>query len=80
MNEDTNFRRGACHAADWLCEHAQEMVNKGCTVSQISDALSDLTEVMTDWRNFSVDMPRGNPWEWSKEDLTAFITRRKTEW
>jgi len=74
------FRRGACHAAHWLYKQARDMARDGKTAEFISDHLSDMEQVLMDWRNGHVEEPSGNPWEWGKEALAKYISKHKHEW
>jgi hypothetical protein len=42
--------------------------------------VEELMNVLVDWREEQVEMPKGNPWSWSFEDLQDFIERRRDKW
>jgi hypothetical protein len=56
------------------------MARDGKTAEFISDHLSDMEQVLMDWRNGHVEEPSGNPWEWGKEALAKYISKHKHEW
>lgn len=70
---DEHFRKGACHAGAWLEETARTLVAQGRTAPEIADHLADLAHVLEAWRTRSVDLPDGNPWDWSFKDLAAVL-------
>jgi hypothetical protein len=74
------FRRGACHAAHWLYEQARDMAKEGKTAKFISDHISDLEQVLMDWRNGHIKEPIGNPWEWGQAPLAKYISEHEDEW
>jgi hypothetical protein len=80
MNDEVQFRIGACHGAQWLRAETRKMVAEGKTAEHVSAVLGDLAQVLLDWREGKVQMPAGNPWEWSKPDLAHYISARKGEW
>ena len=80
MRDETQFRMGACHAAQWLREETRTMTAEGKTAQHVSAVLGDYVQVLIDWREGKVEMPDGNPWEWSKPALGHFIASRKSEW
>jgi hypothetical protein len=75
---ETLFRRGACHAAHWLSKQTLALARERKTAEQIADHVSDLEEVLTDWRNHTnPDLPNGNPWDWPKPTLVDYIAKQK---
>jgi hypothetical protein len=68
---DENFRKGACHAGAWLRETARTPVDQGRTSSEVVDHLANLVRVLEDWRTRAVDLPDGNPLDWSFRDLAS---------
>ena len=74
---DENFRKGACHAAEWLAETAQTLASEGYSAPEISARLSDLAAVLDEWRRQTRPMPDGNPWDWSFKDLASVIEQQK---
>ena len=73
---DENFRKGACHAAQWFLETSQALAGEGRTAAEISDHLAELADVLCDWRSQTCEMPDGNPWDWSFKDLASVIKRQ----
>ena len=47
---------------------------------EISRVVQDYMNVLVDWREEQVEMPKGNPWSWSYEQLQDYIKRRRKEW
>lgn len=77
---ERNFRVGACHAAEWLVDTARAMSEEHRDAKEISERLATLKEVLMDWRNDMIDMPDGQPWEWTKSDIESLIAQRKSQW
>lgn len=77
---ETQFRIGALHGANWFRQRVKVLAANGLSGTEISTSLGTLLEVLMDWRNNQVDMPTNNPWEWSQENLEAFINERKEQW
>jgi hypothetical protein len=81
--DETAFRTGATHAADWLADVAKRMAAEGKPAQEIAQRLSDLSKVLGVWRTNGItqafELPEGesNPWEWSEERLDAFIAHRE---
>jgi hypothetical protein len=83
--DETAFRLGATHAADWLAGVAKRMADEGKSARDIAQRLSDLRDVLVDWKTpeaqaiQAIELPEGesNPWEWTNERLDAFIAHRK---
>ena len=44
---------------------------------EISRVVQDYMNVLVDWREEQVEMPKGNPWSWSYEQLQDYIKRRR---
>ena len=40
---------------------------------EISRLVQDYMNVLVDWREEQVEMPKGNPWSWSYEQLQDYI-------
>ena len=74
---DENFRKGACHAAEWLVQASQTQATQGRTATEVSEHLSQLLRVLADWRAQMVPLPDGNPWDWSLKDLASVIKARR---
>ena len=74
------FRRGASHAAAFVRDEVKRVLADGADPSQISQHIENLNQVLLDWRENRVEMPAGNPWDWSTDDLAIFIARRSREW
>jgi hypothetical protein len=70
---DENFRKGACHAAEWLLEATRTQAAQGRTATEVSEHLSQLVQVLADWRAQMAPLPDGNPWDWSFKDLALVI-------
>jgi hypothetical protein len=70
---DENFRKGACHAGQWLLHTSQMLAGEGMTATEIADHLGELNDVLGDWRSQTREMPDGNPWDWSLKDLASVI-------
>jgi len=81
--DETAFRTGATRAASWLADVAKRMADGGKSAQEIAQRLSDLSNVLGDWRTNgitqAIELPEGesNPWEWSEERLDASIAHRK---
>jgi hypothetical protein len=73
---DENFRKGACHAAEWLLQASRTQAAQGRTATEVSEHLSQLVNVLADWRAQMVPLPDGNPWDWSLKDLALVIKGR----
>jgi hypothetical protein len=81
MNEaDRGFRIGASHAAGWIAETVKTMEAAKASAPEISRVIQDYMNVLVDWREEQVQMPKGNPWSWSYEQLQDYIKRRRKEW
>jgi transposase len=82
--EETQFRIGATHGANWLRREARRMAAEGKSSQEISDHLGVLIMVLLDWRNDwnpGLDLPsESNPWDWNKAELEKFIAERKDQW
>jgi hypothetical protein len=74
---DENFRKGACHASQWLLHTSQMLAREGRTAAEIVDRLADLGDVINGWRSQTNEVPDGNPWDWSLKDLDSVIKDRK---
>ena len=74
---DENFRKGACHAAQWLLEASRTQAAQGRTGTEVAEHLSQLVSVLADWRAQSGPLPDGNPWDWSFKDLALVIKGNK---
>jgi len=48
--DETAFRLGATHAADWLAGVAKRMADEGKSARDIAQRLTDLRDVLVDWR------------------------------
>ena len=48
--DETAFRLGATHAADWLADVAKRMADEGKSARDVAQRLSDLRDVLVDWR------------------------------
>mgnify|MGYP001102582268 CR=1 FL=1 len=70
---DQNFRKGACHSAQWFLETSRTLADEGRTAAEISDHLAELLEVLKHWRSQTGEVPDGNPWDWSFKDLASVI-------
>jgi hypothetical protein len=77
---DRKFRIGASHAAGWIAETVKSMEAANASASEMSRTVEDLMNVLVDWREEQVEMPKGNPWGWSFEELQDFIERRRHQW
>jgi hypothetical protein len=77
---DRKFRIGASHAAGWIAETVKSMEAANTSASEMSRTVEDLMNVLVDWREEQVEMPKGNPWSWSFEELQDFIERRRDKW
>ncbi len=77
---DRGFRIGASHAAGWIAETVKSMEAAKASTPEISQVVQNYMNVLLDWREEQVEMPKGNPWSWSYEDLQDFIMRRRKEW
>jgi hypothetical protein len=73
---DENFRKGACHAGTWFRETARMLAAQGRTGGEIAAHLEDLVRVLENWRIGGVELPDGNPWDWSFKDLASVIRDR----
>jgi hypothetical protein len=74
---DENFRKGACHGARWFLETSRALVSEGRTAAEIADHLTDMAELLNDWRSQTCQLPDGNPWDWSFKDLASVLKRQK---
>jgi hypothetical protein len=79
-NADRGFRIGASHAAGWIAETVKAMKEANSSAQEISQVVSDYMNVLVDWREEQVEMPKGNPWSWSYEELQDYIKLRRKEW
>ena len=77
---DRGFRIGASHAAGWIAETVKTMEAAKASPPEISQVVHDYMNVLVDWREEQVEMPKGNPWSWSYEELQDYIKRRTKEW
>jgi hypothetical protein len=77
---DRAFRIGASHAAGWIAETVKAMEAANASPPEISQVVRDYMNVLVDWREEQVEMPKGNPWSWSFEELQEYIKRRRKEW
>ena len=50
MTDDSKFRRGATHGAQWFREVVKEMTASGASAADIDDRLGNLNQVLLDWR------------------------------
>ena len=64
--DETAFRLGATHAADWLADVAKRMADEGKSAKEIAERLSDLRNVLVDWRKTEAKSVR---------DLTLSVLR-----
>jgi len=76
---DESFRKGACHAAEWLSQTSRTLAAQGRTGAEISQHLSQLVGVLSDWRGQKSPLPDGNPWDWSFKDLASVIKAREQD-
>jgi hypothetical protein len=53
MAEESEFRIGACHAAQWFHDEVKRMVAEGKTAPEISERLAALVYVLQDWNPIS---------------------------
>ena len=74
---DANFRKGACHAGQWFRETSETLASEGRTAAEIAERLAELTDVLSEWRSQTCEMPDGNPWDWSFKDLASVIRSQK---
>jgi hypothetical protein len=77
---DRKFRIGASHAAGWIAETMKSMEAAKASASEMSRTVEDLMNILVDWREEQVEMPNGDPWSWSFEELQNFIERRRDKW
>ena len=77
---DRGFRIGATHAAGWITEAVKTMEAARASTPEISRVVQDYMNVLVDWREEQIEMPKGNPWSWSYEQLQDYIKRRRKEW
>jgi len=77
---DRGFRIGATHAAGWIAEAVKTMEAARASTPEISRLVQDYMNVLVDWREEQVEMPKGSPWSWSYEQLQEHIKRRRKEW
>ena len=77
---DRGFRIGATPAAGWIAEAVKTMQAARASSPEISRVVQDYMNVLVDWREEQVEMPKGNPWSWSYEQLQDHIKRRRKEW
>jgi hypothetical protein len=57
--DETAFRLGATHAADWLADVAKRMADEGKSAQKIAERLSDLRNILADWRTTEAKSARG---------------------
>ena len=57
--DETAFRLGATHAADWLADVAKRMADEGKSSQEIAERVSDLRNVLVDWRTTEAKSARG---------------------
>jgi hypothetical protein len=76
-HRDENFRKGACHAAEWLRETSRNLTAQQRTAAEVTQHLSQLVGVLFDWRENKRPLPDGNPWDWSFKDLASVIKARE---
>jgi hypothetical protein len=74
---DENFRKGACHGAQWFLQTTKTLAHEGRTAAEIANHLVDLEEVLSNWRIQNGELPDGNPWDWSFKDLASVIKQQK---
>ena len=79
FTNDENFRKGACHGAQWLLQTVRTLISEGRSAAEISGHLEDLLGVMAEWRTGAGELPDGNPWDWSYKDLASVIKARHEE-
>jgi hypothetical protein len=77
---DRGFRIGATHAAGWIAEAVKTMEAGRASSPEISRVVQDYMNVLVDWREEQVEMPKGNTWSWSYEQLQDYIKRRRKKW
>ncbi len=70
---DENFRKGACHGANWFLYTSQTLAQEGRSAAEIVEHLAALEAVLKLWRTQTCDLPDGNPWDWSLKDLSRVI-------
>jgi len=73
FHSDENFRKGACHGAHWIVETADTLAAQGRSAADINTHLSDLADVLAEWRSQTTVLPDGNPWDRSYKDLASVI-------
>jgi len=76
---DEDFRRGACHGAQWFLETSRTLASEGRSAEEIAAHLVDLTHILADWRSQTGELPDGNPWDWSYKDLACVIQARNAD-
>ena len=64
--DERAVRLGATHAADWLADVAKRMADEGKSAQEIAERLSDLRNVLVDWRKTEAKSVR---------DLTLSVLR-----
>ena len=64
---DRGFRIGATPAAGWIAEAVKTMEAGRASSPEISRVVQDYMNVLVDWREEQVEMPKGNTWSWSYE-------------
>ena len=79
LSGDANFRKGACHGAQWFLETSQTLAAQGRSAEEIGEYLTELCGVLADWRSGLVALPDGNPWDWSFKDLASVIGEGRDE-
>ena len=58
---DRGFRIGASHAAGWIAETVKTMETAKASTPEISQVVQDYMNILADWREEQVEMPKGNP-------------------
>ena len=58
---DRGFRIGASHAAGWIAETVKTMETAKASTPEISQVVQDYMNILVDWREEQVEMPKGNP-------------------
>ena len=76
----TEGSESARHAVGWITEAVKTMEAARASTPEISRVVQEYMNVLVDWREEQVEMPKGNPWSWSYEQLQDYIKRRRKEW
>ena len=61
-------------------EAVKTMEAARASTPEISRVVQDYMNVLVDWREEQVEMPKGNPLSWSYEQLQDHIKRRRKGW